>query len=64
MTDIELLKESIDELERISVPIGLTEPIGIPVYNVRQNLIDIFNSIQEKRAQAESDQNESGGEEK
>ena len=56
MTDIEMLNNCINELARISVPVVLTEQIGIPVYNVRQDLIRLANSVIEstKRKEKES----------
>ena len=55
MTDIEILTNCINELARINVPMGLIEQVGIPVYNVRQELINLANNIIEKANQAEKE---------
>ncbi len=52
MTDIEMLKKCINELGRINVPTVLLEQIGIPIFNVRQNLITLFSSIETQRKPA------------
>lgn len=45
MTDIELLQKSIQELGMIHVPVGLMDNIGIPIYNVRGNLISLLKTV-------------------
>ena len=53
MTDLEILTNCINELARINVPMGLIEQVGIPVYNVRQELIGLANRIIEKSNKTE-----------
>lgn len=53
MTDLDLLQKSIQTLGAVSVPVGLTEQIGIPIYNVRADLITMFKSISAKIAEKE-----------
>ncbi len=55
MTDLELLQKCIAELGGISIPTVLIEQIGIPVYNVRQNLIALMNSVQKKSAEQKTE---------
>lgn len=55
MTDLEILTNCINELARINVPMGLIEQVGIPVYNVRQELIGLANSIIEKSNKTEKE---------
>lgn len=53
MTDIDLLKESVNTLGNIPIPAKLIESIGIPIYNVRSNLITLINAVTEKQAEEE-----------
>ena len=48
MTNLEIVTNCINELARINIPAGLIEQVGIPVYNVRQDLIGLANSMIEK----------------
>ncbi len=48
MSDIELLQKCIKDLGTISIPTVLLEQIAIPIYNVRQNLIALRQSIEEQ----------------
>jgi hypothetical protein len=53
MTDIEILTNCINEMARINIPAGLIEQIGLPIYNIRQELINLANNIIEKANKAE-----------
>lgn len=48
MTDIEILTNSINTLNNISVPVPYTEQIAIPMYNVASMLTVLLKAIQEK----------------
>ena len=48
MTDLEILKTAIDTLDGISVPVTLTEKIGIPIYNSTSMLKKLYNAIVER----------------
>jgi len=52
MSDLELLEKCIKDLGRINVPMALLEQIGIPIFNVRQNLMAILDSIETQRKPA------------
>lgn len=54
MTDIEILTNCINEMARINIPAGLIEQIGLPIYNIREELINLANSIIEKANKEES----------
>ena len=58
MTDIEVLQKCINDLGQISIPASMIEQIGIPVYNVRQNLISlhlaVLDKIEEDKAETEN----------
>ena len=45
MTDVELLKNSVDVLGAINVPVGLLESIGVPIYQVRKNLMKLLEAV-------------------
>ena len=45
MTDVEVLKNSIDRLNQIPVPVEHIEDIGIPLYNVKGNLTALLNAV-------------------
>ena len=64
MTDLELLQKCIAELGGISIPTVLIEQIGIPVYNVRQNLIALMNSVRTKSAEQNTEPAEAENESK
>lgn len=64
MTDLELLQKCIAELGSVSIPTVLIEQIGIPVYNVRQNLIALMNSVQMKSAEQKTEPAEAENESK
>lgn len=55
MTDIEILTNCINEMARINIPAGLIEQIGLPIYSIRQELINLANSIIEKSNKEEKD---------
>lgn len=48
MKDIDLIKNSIDALGAISVPVGLLDSIGVPIYQVRKNLQALYEAVIEK----------------
>lgn len=45
MTDLEVLRKVINDLEGISVPITLTEQISIPLLNSANQLKQLHNAI-------------------
>lgn len=45
MTDLDVLFQTIHDIDRISIPVGLMEQIGIPLQNVRNNLVGLYNGI-------------------
>lgn len=60
MSDYELLQKCIKDLGSINVPMAFLEQIGVPIFNVRQNLINLCDSIEaviQKRAQEETVEN-------
>ena len=54
MTHLEVITNCINEMARINIPAGLIEQVGIPVYNVRQTLIELANEIIEQANKAEA----------
>ena len=48
MTDLDLIKRDIDSLGAINVPAAMIEQIGIPILNVRNDLIQLYNSVMEQ----------------
>lgn len=56
MTDIEILTNCINEMARINIPAGLIEQIGLPIYNIREELINLANSIIEKANKVEKNE--------
>ena len=55
MTDLDIIKNSINTLGKINIPAEYVESIAIPVYNVRQELIMLYNSVTDKIKQAEEE---------
>lgn len=55
MTDLDIIKNSINTLGKISIPAEYVESIAIPIYNVRQELIILYNSVTDKIKQAEEE---------
>lgn len=55
MTDLEVIKNSVDVLGAISVPVGLLQSIGAPIYQVRQNLMLLLNALTEKSKDSNND---------
>ena len=56
MTDVEILKNAVDVLGAINVPVGLLESIGAPIYQVRKNLkmlLDAVNAAKTEDGQPE-----------
>lgn len=45
MSDIEILESVITDLNGISVPVNLTEQIGIPLYNANNKLKALYNAV-------------------
>ena len=45
MSDLEILKKTIDTLDGISVPVPLTEQIAIPVINARNMIKALYDAI-------------------
>lgn len=56
MTDIELLKNSVDVLGAINVPVGLLESIGVPIYQVRKNLVKLLEAVAANSKKADEEQ--------
>lgn len=56
MTDIELLKNSVDVLGAVNVPVGLLESIGAPIYQVRKNLMNLLEAIANNTKKADGEQ--------
>ena len=56
MTDVELLKNSIDVLGAINVPVVLLEGIGAPIYQVRKNLMNLMDAINSNAQKAAEEQ--------
>lgn len=48
MTDTDIIKNAIDVLGAINVPVGLLNTIGAPIYQVRQNLQVLLKAVMEK----------------
>lgn len=64
MTDLELLQKCVTDLGNISIPAVLIEQIGIPVYNVRQNLIALVNAVKTKNSEQPAEPAEAENESK
>ena len=62
MTDIEVLKDAIDSIGRINLPITMIDQIGAELNRVRNNLIILHDTITKQRneedANSESDTEE------
>ena len=59
MSDIDILKMAIENLERISVPVQYTEQIAIPMYNSTEMLKKLYGAIIEtikKNAEANKEE--------
>ena len=62
MTDLELLKRDIELLGNIRVPAALMEEVSLPIFNVRNDLINLHNSVlqsiveMKKQKEEESDE--------
>ena len=52
MTDIDILKDSVNTLGNLSVPISLFDAIGEPVCRVRKNLLILLNFVVSKQNEA------------
>ena len=48
MTDLEIIKTVIDTLDGISIPVTMTEKVGIPILNSSTMLKRLYNAIVEK----------------
>ena len=45
MTDLEILRKVINDLEGISVPVNLTQQISVPLLNAANQLKQLHNAI-------------------
>lgn len=45
MSDLELLRNAIETLGAIRVPVGLIESIGVPIFQVRKNLSSLLEAV-------------------
>lgn len=52
MTDIDILKDAVNTLGNVNVPVSLFETIGEPVQHVRKNLIFLLNFVVSKQNEA------------
>lgn len=57
MTDVELLANVINSLDRINIPIGLIEQIGVPIANANHQLKALYKCVMDK-TKAESNAEE------
>lgn len=48
MTDIDILQNSINQLNNIAIPIAFVESIGVPIARVSQQLNLLLNTILEQ----------------
>jgi hypothetical protein len=51
MTDVDIIKNAVDVLGSIAIPVNLLESVGAPIYQVRKNLNILLNAIIEKTKQ-------------
>ena len=63
MTDLEVLRTVINQMDNISVPVQLTEQIGIPLYNSSNMLKNLYRSVvariqEEEKNKAEAEPEE------
>ena len=49
MKDIEILKNSIDILGMINIPMSLFETVGAPIFRVRSDLKALYDAVIEKQ---------------
>ncbi len=60
MTDMEIIKNSIDALSAINVPVAFLETIGVPIYQVRKNLQLLYDAViqnsQKKKEEATAEE--------
>lgn len=62
MTDIELLLNVINTLDRINIPIVLVEQIGIPIANASNQLKALYTSVTKKAEKDAVDNSENAEE--
>lgn len=58
MTNLEVLLQVIQDLDRIQVPTGLAESVTIPIYNANSKLKALYQTISESIEKEEDKTNE------
>ena len=58
MTDLELMRKIINELDAINVPVALAQQIGVPIQNASNELKALHNAVLDAVKQREAQKNE------